>query len=240
MAFRRNVLAATVLAFFLVCAFSSVASAAVGALVDTVAKWDHRIEVWNRYYYLSLCLVVAVAALGAISGMLQKSSASAWKTAAMLCAYGVTIITVIVNAASVMDYREIKKAIDNADRKVTQLNMLIEKARLKESDIAYQMAIIEQAQGLIGELHDIQTRVNIGSAMGYEFIKTAHAAPPGWVSGPSQSTQAKDVMQFVGIGQDRDLGRARDKAGTNFLEQIEDYIKKNIDAVVKRSTITAA
>lgn len=234
---RRNMLAICFMVPLLFIAAGSLAEAASGQLADTVAKWNHKIDIWNRYYYISLSLVVVIAALGAISGMLQKSAGERWKTAAMLCAYAVTVITVGINAASLMDYREIKKVIDLAERKVSQLTMLIEKAKIGEKDLPYQMAIIDQAQVLIGELHDIQSKVNLAGTKGIEFTAVAHAAPPEWANSASPRPSSKGGVEFVGEGQERDLGDAKEEARRSFVAKVSQYILDNIEQVVRTGSV---
>jgi hypothetical protein len=221
------------------CVFPSLASASPDSLTEIITKWNNKLDTWRRYYYLSIFLVVLVASAGTLSGIFQKSSSSKLKTAAIYCAYAVTLITVTMNAASVMDYKEIKKEIDNAEKTLDQLTMLRDKSHLKENDTNYQMAIIDQASPLIAELQDIQTKINISSVKKLEFLTAAYAQQPTWVSTPLGGTFSGGSMNFVGVGQDIDLGRAKEKANNSFIAQIDGYIRSNIEALVRNSSIAA-
>ena len=119
---------------------------------DTIMEWRGKINMWQNYYYLALSTVIAVAVLGALSGILQKSVKQAIKQIAMVCAFSITLITVVTNAVEMKGHKDISKAIVNAERILSQLESWNKRSKLKEGDIEYQFLIIDEVAKLTSEL----------------------------------------------------------------------------------------
>jgi hypothetical protein len=158
------------------------------------------ISTWNSLAQMLAMLTLAVAVLGAISGIMSQVT-SKWSKIVIAVAGGcVAIITAYMNMSYAVDYRTYKKLtyearaiVDDINIQMLQLREITDKAKLTE---IINTNIWPKLQKII----DIGKQLNSGQsnsqALGTRIAYAQEMSPP-WVTKPPKE---KNTLYFVGHG----------------------------------------
>ena len=154
----------------------------------------------------------------------------------MVCAFLVTIITVVKEQVDLKDHKEINSSIIAAEKLVSQIQSWKGKALIKKDDIDYQMVILDEVQKLTSELYEVQMKISYIPNTRFRLISTAYAAAD-WTRLDSMAVTKDGLVNIIGIGEGLELNSAREKAKKSIILQIEAHtqnkIKERIQAANK-------
>lgn len=205
------------------------------SITETIFDWNQKIGSWKTSYYISLSSVVIIGVLGAIAGLLQRTSKPWLTNLAMVCAFSVTIITVVKEQIDLRDHKEINKSIIEAEELVSKIQNWKGKALVKKDDIDYQMVILDEVLKLTSELYEVQMKISYISNSNFHLISTAYAASD-WTKLNSMKVTKDGWVNIIGIGQGDDLGGAREASNSSIQNQIEAYIQNSIGEKIQQGT----
>lgn len=175
------------------------------------AKVDE-INAWDALAQMLALLTLAVAILGAISGIMSQVTAG-WAKIAIAVAGGcIAIITAFINIRYPVDYRTYKKLTLDARMIVNDINMQI--AHLPAiADTNERREIIEKnIWPKLQKVTDIGKQLVHSGNGGMPYgISTAYAqeATPSWLTTPPRE---KNTLYFVGHGVAKETGAAEHAA----------------------------
>jgi len=188
---------------------------------------------WTFNAYISLLLVLAIGALGAVAAILQKIDSKSRKVATIILGGAISILTVVNSTALKYDFRTYFNWAGAGRAIITEIEMEIARGYHPPNDQKARDEWFERIQEKIHRLQGIplQTARLERGGPHFQMIQGLYAQArelkePAWISSLPEN---RDFLYFVGVADNSDLTVAKEDSKTNAFSRAKDYFKLQYD-----------
>ena len=196
-----------------------------------VQKNEGQIAKWERTAETMIVLTILVGVLGIVAGGLQKSQANWSKITTVVIGLSVSAITVILNTAFPIDYRQLRRQAIDGRELAADLEVMISSGipTDEESHRVWLDAFQNKLHQLI-ELGKEAYPTKASLSVWPTVYAQSTGRKPGWISKlPDDQTN----LYFLGEGDSPSLGQAKEISHDNATRRAVEYFSEQFDVVQK-------